>query len=247
MHFKNIAFTIDEAFRATSKGYHSTKNAFSTATKLFGIKNITASFLILVMLSQWSGAAWIHAKAHVAQWLIATAWENSLNLKQPIKPWRWADTWPVARLQWLPKDSNRAAKDLYVLQGVHGEALAFGPGLMDYAKQVGQGTAVLAGHRDTHFRFLQDVQPQDRLRIQSADGIWREYSVETTEVRHIHQDPLKADSQDQLVLITCYPFEALNPGGPLRYLVSARPSKMSEEASWPPTKLAHHKGPRLVF
>ena len=32
-----------------------------------------------------------------------------------------------------------------------------------------------------------------------------------------------SDSVERLLLVTCYPFDALAPGGPLRYVVSAVP------------------------
>lgn len=178
--------------------------------------------LAFLALSQWSEAAWIYSKAQVAQWMIAQAWQQSLDEGQAIKPWSWADTWPVAKLEWHSA-SDKQHKTLYVLAGTHGEALAFGPGMMQTGLST-NASAALAGHRDTHFKFLQDVEPYDRFSMQTLDGHWQSYQVDYTEIRHIERDPLvlNEDTQ-QLLLITCYPFNALQPGGPLRYLVSASP------------------------
>jgi sortase A len=45
--------------------------------------------------------------------------------------------------------------------------------------------------------------------------------MEVLDTRH---ETLKADPLgDELVLVTCYPFRALIPGGPLRYVVRATP------------------------
>lgn len=40
---------------------------------------------------------YIPAKAWLAQQLLENAWANS-HATQAVKPWPWADTWPVARL-----------------------------------------------------------------------------------------------------------------------------------------------------
>ena len=45
--------------------------------------------------------AWIPAKARIAQVLLELAWQQSLisGGEKTVKPWSWADTWPVARLE----------------------------------------------------------------------------------------------------------------------------------------------------
>jgi sortase A len=35
--------------------------------------------------------------------------------------------------------------------------------------------------------------------------------------------PFNREEGDSLQLVTCYPFDSLRPGGPMRYVVSARP------------------------
>ena len=56
--------------------------------------------LLLVGIQQLSGAAIIKAKAWLAPLLIELAWVETLQLKDSVvKPWPWADTWPVGRLQ----------------------------------------------------------------------------------------------------------------------------------------------------
>ena len=67
--------------------------------------------------------AWIHAKAMLAQSLLETAWSETLRTGKEVKPWPWADTWPVARLT-VPRLGIRRI----VLAGASGSSLAFGPG-----------------------------------------------------------------------------------------------------------------------
>lgn len=177
-----------------------------------------SALLLLLVIWQWGSAGWILAKAQVAQWLIANAWADTLGRAQVrIKPWPWADTWPVARMQWPGHDV-----DLYVLAGAEGNSLAFGPGHHQGSAMPGSGMSVIGGHRDTHFRFLKNVRTGDRFTLQRADGQIIHYRVERLETVDITRKPLLVEQGlPGLVLVTCYPFDAITPDGPLRMLVWA--------------------------
>jgi len=175
--------------------------------------------LLLCVLSVWqfATAGYIHAKAELAQWLIADAWQRAQQGEPRARPWPWADTWPVARLR-----VARLNIDLMVLAGASGRTLAFGPGWMLSSARPGQeGTSVIGAHRDTHFAFLQDLRPGDLLEMDTLDGhsVYRMTEARVADSRSQRIRPQA--SRDQLVLVTCYPFEAIMPGGPLRYLVFA--------------------------
>ncbi len=179
--------------------------------------------LLLLGLAIWQGgqAAYIHAKAELAQQLIARAWQQSLLQQRSIKPWPWADTWPVARLR-LPGQH----RDLFVLAGDSGNSLAFGPGHLSASAMPGSsGTSIIGGHRDTHFRGLNRLQARDTLTLQDSSGRWQNYRVISTRIVDSRTTPLLLSSpgqqRQQLQLITCYPFDGLLTGGPLRYLVTA--------------------------
>lgn len=180
-----------------------------------------SGLLLLLVLWQWGSAGWILVKAQLAQWLIAQAWEDqSADGRQAsIKPWPWADTHPVARLR-MPKEGV----DLFVLEGAQGNSLAFGPGHLHGTALPGDGISVIGGHRDTHFRFLRNVAAGDNLSIETRDGRRLTYRIEQRQVVDSRHTPLYLpDYPDTgLVLITCYPFDALDPNGPLRLVVWAR-------------------------
>ena len=159
----------------------------------------------------------IHAKAWLAQLLLARAWADTLEGAGPQRPWPWADTVPVARLQSAgPRRWIRSCS-----AGASGRTLAFGPGHLDGTAIPGAtGHSVVSGHRDTQFRFLRDLRPGMRLEVQDRNGRWQLYRVRGSEVidaRHARLSPDTA--QPALTLVTCYPFDAVSPGGPLRYLV----------------------------
>ncbi len=186
-------------------------------------KNISLKGLLIVLplcgMWQIGSASYIHAKAILAQVLLETAWDKTVHGQQEVKPWPWADTWPISRL-----DVPGLGIDRIVLAGASGSSLAFGPGHLFGTSLPGQqGNTVIAGHRDTHFRFLKDIQPGELIQLQSLSGRTIEYEVSETIIAHEKQAQYLANTSDNtLTLITCYPFNAIHPGGPLRYLVIAK-------------------------
>ena len=177
-----------------------------------------AALLSLALgLWQLGGAALIHGKAWLAQRLLDSAWQATLAGGTQVKPWPWADTWPVARLRVPALDV-----DLYVLAGASGRTLAFGPALVEGTR--GLHHRILSGHRDTHFAFLQYLQDGSRLEVQDRQGRWRDYAVRGHQVIDLRQAVTArraAAGSELLTLVTCYPFDAVTPGGPLRYAVTA--------------------------
>lgn len=186
---------------------------------------ITLCLLILGSY-QLSGAAIIEMKAWLAPVLIEKSWNQTLLTGKPaLKPWPWADTWPVGRLQVAALNV-----DLLVLEGDSGNALAFGPGraLPSAELGAGSGTTVIGGHRDTHFAFLEQLRKGQLLQIQLASGKSIEYQVRELRVVDSDHESLLADmtTEKKLLLVTCYPFDALLAGGPLRYVVTALPTEV---------------------
>jgi sortase A len=174
----------------------------------------------LLALAAWQvgAAGWIHAKAKLAQVLIAHSWERSQQLGQPVPPWPWADTHPVARLRLA-----RLGIDTYVLAGATGRALAFGPGHVDGTARPGDaGNSVVVGHRDTHFSFLRDVRPGDVLELAAGHGSGARYVVVGSHVTD-RDDASVLEPSDgaRLTLVTCFPFDAVAAGGRERYVVVA--------------------------
>ena len=173
--------------------------------------------LALIGLLLFGQGAYILAKARVAQVLLERAFEKTIATGRETKPWSWADTWPVARIE-----VKRIHARAIVLAGSSGQALAFGPGHVERTPDAGErGVAVYSAHRDTHFAFLKDVVVGDEISVMRSDGRTFRYRVDTTSVVRFDAsgiDPL-ADGH-QLVLSTCWPFDALTQG-PERYLVHA--------------------------
>ncbi|MEH6625919.1 MAG: class GN sortase [Motiliproteus sp.] len=195
--------------------------------------------LVMVIAGGWQLASggWIWAKALLAQRLLEQSW-SQMQLQhhngnaEVIKPWPWADTHATARLE-VPE----LAINMIVLQGDSGRTLAFGPGQSNDSVAPGElGTTVISGHRDTHFSFMRDLKTNMKLRLQTLD---RELLYRVREARIIdsRQGGIIAPEEDYgLLLVTCYPFDSIEPGGPLRYLVWAEAEPQPDQRK-PPSPL----------
>ena len=174
----------------------------------------------LVIAGTWQigQGLYIHAKALLAQELLENAWLKTRNGEQRATPWPWADTWPVARL--LVPSQNIS---LIVLAGDSGRTLAFGPGHNFGSATLGEnGNSFVSGHRDTHFRFLEYLQPGDRVYVDTPQGQRKMYRIEQASIVEAGEAWVESEPQtSRLSLVTCYPFESIVPGGSQRYIVSA--------------------------
>jgi sortase A len=160
---------------------------------------------------------YIHAKALLAQVLLQQAFAETITTGRVTKPWPWADTWPVARIEVKRLDASAI-----ILAGSSGQALAFGPGHVELTPEAGErGVAVYSAHRDTHFSFLKDVAIGDEIDVTRDDGRIFRYRADASSVVRFDAsgiDPLTGGYE--LALSTCWPFDALTPG-PMRYVLHA--------------------------
>jgi sortase A len=181
---------------------------------------VLVSLLFLSGLLMFGQGVYIHTKAYLAQKLIANAWDKTLesNGKKIFRPWSWADTYPIARLT-VP----RLGVDEYVLHGSNGPSLAFGPG-MDMASYLPTqgGTTLVGGHRDTSFEFLKDIKDGDDITWQDRYGEFHIYEIKGTKIIDSTKEKIKITKEKKvLLLVTCWPFDAIVAGGPKRFVATA--------------------------
>jgi sortase A len=170
-------------------------------------------------ISFFAYGAYIPAKAVLAQYLINDAWNDTIRSGKSQKPWKWADMHPVMKLS-----SEKHKQELIVLSGDKGNSLAFAPGhnLSSYMPNQG-GTTVISAHRDTHFEFLQDVSISDVFELTDRNNKTMSYKVSNIKIIDATKQDISIHSnQDELKMITCYPFDAIVARGPLRYVVTAK-------------------------
>jgi sortase A len=189
---------------------------------------MTRTILIVLLLGTvaWSllEVGVVQGKAWLGQQLLERAWSRAMESGEVVEPWPGAVSHPVARLR-MP----RLELDHLVLNGADTPILAWGPGM-----EIGpHGQRLIAAHRDTHFRSLRSLEPGDRAHLQHADGRIEHWTVTRIDVVDARSTSIDmAHGAEQLLLVTCYPFDASAPGGPLRLVASLHPAstKSAEES-----------------
>lgn len=158
----------------------------------------------------------VQGKAWLGQQLLERAWGRAMESGEVIEPWPGAVSHPVARLR-MP----RLELDHLVLDGAEPSILAWGPGM-----ETGPyGQRLIAAHRDTHFRSLGALEPGDLAYLQHADGRVEQWTVTRIDIVDARRTSIDmARDGEQLLLVTCYPFDASAPGGPLRLVASLHPA-----------------------
>ncbi|BDI60361.1 sortase domain-bontaining protein [Qipengyuania nanhaisediminis] len=184
------------------------------AERLPGLFRALFALALLAGMGLVAKGLYIPVKAGIAQILLDRAFERSVAAGEPVKPWRWADTAPLARI-----GVERLGVSEVVLSGGSGEAMAFGPTaiLDDPARRI----AVLAAHRDTHFAFVRDLASGDVITFDRIDGTSTRFRV--TRLETVRWDEFSVPAGDGgglLALATCYPFGSHRPG-PLRRIAWA--------------------------
>ena len=180
------------------------------------------SILFLVFLLLGGGyfsyqAIKIDLKAKVAQILLNHAWQQSLKNGEGAQPWPSFDGRPIFKLEIAKHQVSQI-----VLDGTSGQSLAFGPGFHSesHLPHMNRTTAI-SSHRDSHGNFIKNLIVGDEIQLQDLHKEWHYYIVDDFFIINVH-DQNQITNTKGLLLITCYPFNVITSGTPLRYIVSAR-------------------------
>lgn len=183
-------------------------------------KTLQYAGFIAILISIYAGAnaTWIVGKARIAQHLLNVSWNNSLVSGIAEKPWAWADVQTVAKMSIAAID-----KSFIVLSDASGEAMAFGPGLVGgNPRKASNSTLAIGGHRDTHLKFLEHLPVGAIIDVQTMAQSNLHYRLVDKQIVDTRRHTLTISQQTPgLVLITCYPFNARQTGGPLRMVARA--------------------------
>jgi sortase A len=108
-----------------------------------------------------------------------------------------------------------------IMEGTDGRTLRHAVGHIRGTSLPGQqGNIAIAGHRDTFFRPLRNVQKDDEITLTTLDGSSR-YLVDFTKVVAPEDTQVLGNSGNKtLTLVTCYPFYFVGPA-PKRFIVRA--------------------------
>ena len=163
-------------------------------------------------------ASYLPAKAYLGQKMLLDAWERTIETGELQKSWEWADFVPIAKLS-----IKHLGVTLVTLDRASGEALAWGPGLINHNTQIGMdGTAFIVGHRDSHMRFLKDLKIGENFTLELSNGEEQTYQAVRSDIvdSRTWKVPTDPTSTTSIALITCWPFDETN-SGPERYILYA--------------------------
>ena len=136
-----------------------------------------------------------------------SAWRKALSEPAPA---------PIAVLR-IPK----IRLEVPVLPGTDDRTLDRAVGHIEDTAQPGtDGNSGIAGHRDSFFRGLKDINPGDAIELDTLQGkefyrVERTWVVEPQDVSVLDPTPTRA-----LTLVTCYPFYFVG-SAPQRFIVRA--------------------------
>ncbi|MGB0908436.1 MAG: class GN sortase [Maricaulaceae bacterium] len=187
-------------------------------------RNALAFLIIMAGLCVSGRGFYVGAKAATAQVLLKRAWAQSLETGEQANLWGSMDARPFAKLT-VPSQGESAI----VLDNLSGQSLAFAPSYMPETAKPGMpGTSLIAAHKNTHFAFLENLQKGDEIHVQNYDGSEHVFRVSHMQIVDKDQSGIYApdthissEEPSRLALVTCYPFDQLSYGGPLRYIVFA--------------------------
>lgn len=186
-------------------------------------RKISILLLIFLLLAGGGYLAFeglkIEIKAQVAQILLERSWKKTLLTGKENRPWSRFDSVPIFRLT-IPKYNV----DQIVLKGTSGQSLAFGPAFHEESSLPGeQGTTIISSHRDSHGIYIKNIKLGDIIKIQDRNKQWHNYTVEDFFIIDVKKENISLDPYNsRLLIVTCYPFDAIRSGTPFRYIVSAK-------------------------
>jgi len=123
-------------------------------------------------------ALYMPAKAVLAQVLLEHAWQKTLDSGLQHRPWPWADTTTMAKINFPTQQTQ-----FVVLAGSSGPSLAFGPGHLHGSRTPTEaGHMVISGHRDTHFSILEDLSIGEDIHVTTEEGVTNSYRIATISI-----------------------------------------------------------------
>ncbi len=89
--------------------------------------------------------------------------------------------------------------------------MAWGIGRINNIKpKSSSGPVILAGHRDSHMKFMYELNEGDKIELIMSDGLIRTYMIYKTEITNKPEleIPQSIDKKNSLILTTCWPLKS---------------------------------------
>jgi len=161
-------------------------------------------------------ASLMSIKAFIGQHYLEVAWQESLSTNKLSKPWRSADFYMIGELKVPRLNISRV-----ILNSVSGEAMAWGIGRVNNIKsKSSSGPVILAGHRDSHMKFMYELNVGEKIELIMSDGLIKTYIISKTGI--INKPELEIsesiNKKNSLILTTCWPLKSSQQGRQ-RYII----------------------------
>jgi len=179
------------------------------------------SLLVIIVIGitiwQFTQGKEIFLKTWLSRGLLHTAWVRTQASGRIVKPWPWANTWPLGRI-YVP----RLKLEQVILYNNSNNILSLAPSHANSTVLPGyMGNSVLNIDRNIYFKFLKHLKTNDKIVLESFNnGRWNYtvdniYIVDRTTIEFV-----KPTLDRRLTLISCHPCESKNERR--RYVVVAK-------------------------
>lgn len=159
----------------------------------------------LILLAR---ASEVPLKALAGQFILRDVWEQTVTSGNELKPWASADFKVRGELT-VPK----LGLSRIVLDRDSGEAMSWGIGAVSSDPST-TNAIILAGHRDTHMKFMAKLRIGDLVNFQASDASLKTYKIIKSMVLETPQLNVEDSFEEasQIILTTCWPFDGTQQG-----------------------------------
>jgi sortase A len=190
-----------------------------TQRSLFAAGILLLGYCAFVMVDTW---VFQHRESRVLQRLLEDHRKAGPNAL-PLKPTNATPGPPAISTRGLigRLEIPRLGLSVRLVEGDDAKTLRRAVGHIPGTPLPGQpGNVALTGHRDTFFRPLRNIRPNDTIVVTTLQGEYRYRVVSTRIVSPENVAVLKAGEGELLTLVTCYPFYFVG-SAPDRFIVRA--------------------------
>lgn len=107
---------------------------------------------------------------------------------------------------------TKTGEQIPILMGATEENLRGGATLYDNGIYPGdKGTAIILGHRETTFGFLENIKDSDIVEVQSLNKVYKFKVKKTYITKPEDESILEQEEGPSMTLVTCYPFRYVGP------------------------------------
>lgn len=189
------------------------------STNKFGLLGGSLILGMFLGIGSWQLVENTEVSEWVTQNLMRSAWLRTQASGEKIKPWPWAELWPIARLT-----APHLNAEHIVLEQEKQLTSSIGLNYLKSSVLPGEiGNTVLGAHPSLYSSFLSELKPNDVLVLESPrTGKWHYRVHDTRIVNKSDTELLEPGLKRRLILVTCYGCEkesATSHG--LRYVVIA--------------------------